>query len=170
MSRRLPERISPASIARQARALTGEVELEGMKRLAACVDELSGNGQLALEFDMIDDSVPVAEGDIRATVTMTCQRCLLPVDLELCAPVRVAFVTEPDVTVDARYEMVEMQGEELELAGLVEDELILSLPIAPRHAEEHCQPAASPVDNEPENDPEDHPFSELSKLKRFNRG
>ena len=54
----------------------------------------------------------------------------------------------------------------LDVAELIEDELLLSLPLVPRH--DNCpEPLPRPfVDVEPHADPADSPFAALAALKR----
>ncbi len=62
-------------------------------------------------------------------------------------------------------------GGTLDLLALVEDELLLALPIVPAHDPEVCQhPAGFVVEDEPESseveDKRPNPFSVLAQLKR----
>ena len=54
----------------------------------------------------------------------------------------------------------------LDLADLIEDELLLALPLVPRH--ERCPEPLAPafVEDDAAADPADHPFAALAALKR----
>lgn len=81
----------------------------------------------------------------QATVWLTCQRCLNPVFAELSVERPIRFVRGEDQaeTLDAESEDdVLALAPTLDLRTLIEDELILALPIVPRHDE--CAPAANP--------------------------
>lgn len=69
------------------------------------------------------------------------------------------------------YDALEVGEEPLDLLALVEDELLLALPIVPAHDPEVCQhPAGFVVEDEPESseveDKRPNPFSVLAQLKR----
>ncbi len=85
---------------------------------------------------------PVLRLDIRATVWLTCQRCLgrftEDLDIQTVLPVardeaELARWEAEDPLVDALVAETR-QG----LAALVEDEILLSLPVAPRHPDGGC--------------------------------
>lgn len=104
-----------------------------------------------------------------ATVRLVCQRCLQPMEQPLHADRSFLFVRDEDEALrldeDSEDDVLAIppQGR-LDLQALVEDELILSLPIVPRH--DSCpDPLPMPVD-ELEDGPAEHPFQALAALKR----
>ena len=103
-------------------------------------------------------------------VTLECQRCLQPMRVPLHAERRVFFVQGEDAAqaLDAESEHdVLALTPALDLADLIEDELLLALPFVPRH--EQCpEPLARAFveDDAAAADPADHPFAALAALKR----
>ena len=104
-----------------------------------------------------------------ARLALVCQRCLAPVDMPLQAERSFLFVADEDTAArldaDAEEEDVLAMTRALDLRALVEDELLLALPLVPRH--EVC-PEPLPVADEDET-PEEapaHPFAALAALKR----
>lgn len=107
-----------------------------------------------------------------ATVRLDCQRCLQPVDETLAVARSFRFVAD-----EATAEREDEQAEEdvlalpprgrLDLQPLVEDELILALPIVPRHAECPAPPPLQAADpGAAEEAPKVNPFAALAALKR----
>jgi len=102
-------------------------------------------------------------------VTLECQRCLQPMKVPLHAARRVFFVEgeEAAAALDAEVEDdVLALAPALDLRELIEDELLLALPLVPRHA--HC-PEPLPrafIEEEAARDPADNPFAALAALKR----
>jgi uncharacterized protein len=98
---------------------------------------------------------------------LECQRCLQPVDEYLDIARSFLFVHGEDAAAQ-----LDADGEDdvlaltrsLDLRELLEDELLLSLPLVPRH--EVCpQPLVAPIDASPlEEKP--NPFAALASLKR----
>lgn len=108
---------------------------------------------------------------VQAPVWLTCQRCLQPYELPLALDRRLRFVRG-----EAQAEALDAETEDdvlalsrsLDLRELVEDELLLALPIVPRH--EVCPqplPMAVEADPLPEGEVErPNPFAALQGLKR----
>ena len=108
-------------------------------------------------------------------VWLTCQRCLQPLAEPLAIDRRIRFVRGEAAAeaLDAEIEDdVLALSKSLDLRELVEDELLLALPIVPRHVQ--CpQPLPVPLDSAPP--PEDvpdrpHPFAALQRLKTPSSG
>lgn len=99
-----------------------------------------------------------------------CQRCLQPVALPLALSQHLRFVRGEDeaARLDAESEEDVLALERvLDLRELVEDELLLALPLVPRH--ETCpQPLANPVQDEEADAPPErrNPFAALAQLRR----
>ena len=112
---------------------------------------------------------PMLAIDAGTDVTLECQRCLQPMRLAVQAKRRIFFVDGEDAAaaLDAESEDdVLALTPALDLAELIEDELLLALPLVPRH--EHC-PAPLPralLDDDLPIDPADNPFAVLAALKR----
>jgi uncharacterized protein len=102
-------------------------------------------------------------------VTLECQRCLQSMQVPLHAERRIFFVAGEDAAaaLDAESDDdVLALTPALDLAELIEDELLLALPLVPRHA--HCpQPLPRAfAEDDPAIDPADNPFAVLASLKR----
>ena len=107
---------------------------------------------------------------VQAPVWMTCQRCLQPFSVSLVLDRRIRFVRG-----EAQAEALDAEVEDdvlalsrsLDLRELIEDELLLALPIVPRH--DACpRPLPMALGSEPAAaDPPDrpHPFAALQRLK-----
>lgn len=108
---------------------------------------------------------------VQAPVWLTCQRCLQPYQLPLALDRRLRFVRG-----EAQAEALDAEIDDdvlalsrsLDLRELVEDELLLALPLVPRH--DVCPqplPMAIDADAQPEGEAErPNPFAALQGLKR----
>ena len=172
-----PRRLNVESFAADAAVLEGEWALSELSRLSEVVPD-----------DAPPEAPPVrwsARGERRrpkaidaetwlhlhaeSRVWMTCQRCLQPLPVDLSIDRAVRFVAS-----EAEAERLDAESEDdvlaleaaLDAQALVEDELLLALPLVPRHAE--CRPAVPLVAADEEEDvpPEEHPFAKLAALKR----
>ena len=107
------------------------------------------------------------EGD--TVVRLECQRCLQPLNASLRVDRQIRFVAGEDEAArldeDSDEDVLALVAR-LDLLELFEDELILALPLVPRH--ETCpEPlAASPIGKAPvAEDPRPHPFAALAALR-----
>jgi uncharacterized protein len=102
----------------------------------------------------------------RTKMDLVCQRCLQPLPVEVTAQRSFLFVAgeHQAAELDAECEDdVLALTRSLDLAELVEDELLLSLPLVPRHA---ACPLHLPADpGEPLSEDRPNPFAALAALK-----
>jgi len=101
-------------------------------------------------------------------VTLECQRCLQPL-LEPLAVDRwfrfVASEEEAELLDEESDEDVLVASRAFNLQALIEDELILALPLVPRHTS--CpQPLPAAIADEAAEEPASNPFAALAALRR----
>ena len=122
--------------ARQRRTATGDVALAGLER----IDTPDRSGSLAWKATGGDHGRHGAlRLDLRidGDVTLVCQRCLQPMVESLHLQSKFLIAADEDAAdaldQDDDFDVV-VGSTEFSLDGLIEDEVILALPIAPRHA------------------------------------
>lgn len=148
MSERLPVRVNPFRLAAQGRELCGVVELSAAARLREALADAPGAARVRFAFTVDESGRPRVEGEISAELSLLCQRCLEPVELPVTARVQAVLVaTDAEAgRLQGQCDAVLVEGESLTLLDLVEDELLLALPLVPMHASlEACSPAAREV-------------------------
>jgi len=132
--------------------LRGEIELKRLNRLAEMLESDAGVVTAALEFRKDPGGWLIVELEYEATVHLLCQRCLTPLEHHVADKVEMALLESASLEqhVPERYEPVVLEEDRLMPAILIEDELIISLPIVPRHerAEECDAPSAGIVRDE----------------------
>jgi uncharacterized protein len=106
--------------------------------------------------------------DAETTLDLVCQRCLGPLPTRL--HVQRAFLFAPDESTAAELDAeseddVLAMTRSLDLRGLVEDELLLALPLVPRH-DVCAEPLPLPEDDDEPIPERANPFAALSALKR----
>lgn len=109
-----------------------------------------------------------------AILSLTCQRCLSPVDVPVSVDRSFRFVPDEDMAAsqdEQSEEDVLALGRSLDLVELVEDELLMELPLAPHHeaCPEPLKLAVSDEDFEDASAPRENPFALLGKLKSGSR-
>jgi uncharacterized protein len=100
-------------------------------------------------------------------LALRCQRCLAPMDVDVAVDRRFRFVAgeaaAAELDADSEDDVLALTRD-LDLQELVEDELLLALPIVPMHAECPEPLRRSEVDMEQEATP--NPFAVLATLRR----
>jgi len=160
--------------AKQAAELEGQWPLSELDRLLASVHPETASAPDPVAWRAVGEQRKSRGGDpefwlhvaAQGRVMMECQRCLKPVATSLSVERAFLFVRgeEAAAALDAESEAdVLALTRALDLRLLVEDELLLALPLVPRH--EVC-PQPLPLQNEElSEDDAPHPFAALAALK-----
>ena len=147
----------------------GFYDLSGMNRLLAACDSSSGQVQVSAGFEVDDLGLIVMSAKTSASVTLTCQRCNETFEHELKASFTFSPVKneEAEAELPSYYDAIELdENGEVNLRELVEEELILMIPLIPRHELENCTASADSVWGElPEELEKPNPFDVLKQLK-----
>ena len=129
--------IDSLSFAREGKALQGELPVFGLERLHDSLAESVGVVVYRLHGRMSRQGKPQLVLEVAGEVPVVCQRCLGRLDyplsiasvLELIADE--ADLSQDELEDDSRDFLVAQK--EMDVAALIEDEIILALPVAPRH-------------------------------------
>ncbi len=131
-----PAAIDGLAFARNAAALKGRLGLESLARLAQ-----SGCSGSVLDFVLTgginERGKPGLKLAVDGSVRLECQRCLGALDLPLHLRTQLELaLSEAEITAaDDDIERV-VAGREMSVVALVEDEVLLALPMVPKH--ERC--------------------------------
>lgn len=170
-----PHRLDLQRLADTAASLGGQWSLDDLPRLMADAAP-GGDGHVHWSAAGERRSGSAGRADpclrltARASVRLTCQRCLQPVEQPLTVDRRFRFVVDE---AEAERQDEEADDEDvlalpprgrLDLQPLVEDELILALPLVPRH--DVCPEPLPLPRNEEAEVPAAHPFAALAALKQ----
>jgi len=174
----VPARLDVPAFAQDGASLQGR---EPLRRRTRLLDETRGQGpELAVEWSARGEMRPTSGGadqvwlhlTARATLPLTCQRCLEPVDVPLAVDRWFRFVADEATAMaedDEADEDLLVVDRAFDLVGLVEDELLMEMPAVPRHAVCPAQPGPAVPAGAPEPAAEPtrpNPFAVLQKLKQ----
>jgi len=140
----LPVRFDPVNFADHGRELEGPIATKGMLRLRDNVVASDDMVSAKLSFSRGLYGYPLVAGRAKASVTMRCERCLDDVRVKLNADINVLVKPEDEILPvnegnkedekDAdKPDIHEYDGKSLVLSDLVEEELLLALPLVPKH-------------------------------------
>lgn len=166
-----PEAVDPRQFAEQRRQLRGRVAISEMPRLADLVGSEAGSSEAELSFEIGEGRRPEIRGWVRGEVERICQRCLQRMPESLSAEFELTVVDSDEEAerLSADRDPLVANKRAISIAALLEDELILALPIIALHpsgspcAEQAAAAAeqAGPVEPQRKN-----PFAVLASLKR----
>lgn len=166
---KLPITIDPYKSAQRRLECEGIIEVLGMNRLLAACKPCSEHVHVKVNFDVDELGLVFISGKGSVSSTLICQRCTDDFELELAidflfSPVKNAEAAEE---LPSYYDAIELdENGEVNLRELVEDELLLAIPLIPRHKLKDCQSPADSVWGElPEEHDKPNPFDVLKKLK-----
>ena len=121
--------------------ISGEIEFKRLTRLRGLLRTERGSVRVGFKFGQQAAGYTTVRLEYDASFELQCQRCLEPMEERVARGA--AFVLVEGDTVPAGvpedHEPVELSGDRFQPAGFMEDELIMSLPLIPRHARpEEC--------------------------------
>ncbi len=168
----LPKTLDPFKYADQNKILEGEIALNLMPRLTDLLVDTHGKVKVELEFDRDPQRLRILKGKLQSTLNLVCQRCLNPVMQEVSSEftLGIVFNDEQAQNLPRTYEPLLIEDEKLVVLDLVEEELILSLPMFAYHDScevdgyQQTQPAET-LEVEIEKPKKPNPFEVLSDLK-----
>jgi uncharacterized protein len=124
------------SLANRGVTLSGELDIGKLTRLRGLLHSGSGSVRATLRFRQRADGWVGSELAVSAEVELECQRCLEPFRHELNESVNVVIADSGSLpaTVPVGFEPFELEDGRLSPAQLIEDELIVLIPLVPKHA------------------------------------
>jgi uncharacterized protein len=136
----IPLRVKASQAALRHAAFTGSVPLAKLPRLSASLAETSGTLQVELQATRDGEGQDWLHGEIRGRLPLTCQRGLHAFNWDCDVALSLALVEseseEEKLLKDTESYLVE--DDELPLRDLVEEEVLLALPIVPRCEDLDC--------------------------------
>jgi uncharacterized protein len=137
MSEQLPETADFLKQAERRVSLEGDYPLAKLERLSEALCDTAGELHARLNFGSTA-GFHCLQGTVEADLKLTCQRCMGPMDFRVSGRFRFGLILDDEeikeLPTDLEPYLVE--GDEQSITDLLEDELLLSLPIAAMHQEE----------------------------------
>ncbi len=159
--------IDPGCLADTQDDISGTISIEGMRRLQELLSSNIGLIQYKLLFDKDEQGRIRLSGGYRVTLGMECQRCLQQVDVDIDRSVDVVLLADENEakTLPGEIEPLIVSAGKLSLQAFFEEELLLALPLAPKHDTKKCHLQTQKCTSA---DDRQHPFRVLKDLKLKN--
>jgi uncharacterized protein len=165
-------RFDAFKLAADGASLSGEVDARTLQRLADRLASGEAPAPVAWDITGIRDARrrPALIVAVEASLPFVCQRCLQMFDAELSQRTRLLLARDDAELkrLDAdEFDEVLLAATPLDARTLVEDEILLSLPIAPHHSDGRCLPGTGWTLSGAQDAGrrEESPFSSLAGLK-----
>lgn len=162
--------IDSLDFAGNSRQISGEVPVAEMPRLLDALEDSRGILEYTVRGGADKQGRPLLDVSITGNCRLRCQRCLGA--MEHAVQIDTRLLLRDQASLDALDSDVAGGEEEefdsiladahLDVLDLLEEEILLSLPIAPRHESGACQATEVGARHEEEQ----NPFAVLAKLKR----
>ena len=162
--------IDSLDFARNGQKISGEVAIAELPRLHDVLANQHGIISYTVQGVVDKQGSPALDVSISGSCQLLCQRCLNGLDYAIQLDAHLLLRNQ--ASLDALADSVAGGEEEefdsiladahLDVLDLLEEEILLSLPIAPKHEFGNCQA----TEGKEASEEEQHPFAVLAKLKR----
>jgi uncharacterized protein len=171
MSAALPESVDAWRMVASRRRFEGELPLGSLPRLRDSLASDEGTVRYRLEFGRDEMNVAFLKLDAEAELPLVCQRSLETFRLPVVVDERLGLIAREadEAALTAGYEPLLVESGELNLADVIEDELILAVPVVPvaPGSEDKSGYSTDPDPRAGEQE-KPSPFAALAQLKRKN--
>lgn len=157
----LPDVVDPVAFAEKNRQLRGVLAVNRMDRLADMLLDPQGFVSVDLQFSK-EGRVPCIRGSVEADLVLQCQCCLEPLAWSMRSTVNLGVVGSLDesrLLPDSMDPLLIEAGCGVSLVDIVQDELLLGVPLIPQHQSCAASRPAVAVSERP------HPFAGLAQFK-----
>jgi uncharacterized protein len=126
------------SLAERGAVLEGTIELAKLSRLKDLLNSSVGSAKARMRFRRNDSDMLLMELECEADLELICQRCLEAVVHQVREKVDFAVAENEDslAVLPLGINLITLDGDRFKPSTLIEDELIVSLPLVPKHGED----------------------------------
>ncbi|MDA0927349.1 MAG: YceD family protein [Proteobacteria bacterium] len=157
----------------QETELQGAVDLERLPRFAATLASDEADVAVSLRFAKADNGQRTISGHLRVATEVSCQRCLEPMPVAWEDDIALVLLEDESLAtrLEPEWDPWVWTEPKLMLAELVEEQLLLSMPVVSYHTDQECAdklgyvPAADTGSEAPKAQKES-PFAVLKALKK----
>jgi len=161
--------IDSLDFARNGQSIRGELPVAELSRLQDLLETRQGVLSYSVRGGVDNQGSRYLDVNVTGRCLLRCQRCLEALDYQVGIVTRLLLRDQPTLevleldaaVVEEEFDSI-LADPHLDVLNLLEDEVLLSLPIAPKHEPGACQAAGGGNRQQEER----HPFAVLEKLKR----
>ena len=137
---KLPRQVDFEKMAQNRAHLAGSLELTEFVRLLPSLANEQGKVTIDLIFSRDPKGSAHCVGEVTLECNLQCQRCLQPYLHTQKAPIGLTAVKDHDAAlgIESTMEPIITGGESIALVDMIEDELLLVMPLIPKHPLDQC--------------------------------
>ena len=172
MNNDIPLRIDPVLFAKQERQFSGELVVADLPRIVEITPNPATQIVVTMSFSKSSLHYPLVKGTIDGEVVQICQRCLRHTNVAINSQFELLLVSGAAVESASQegHEVFEYNEQHIDTVDFLEQEIILALPIVPKHSllDECSASARKWIKNKehvPADQPKENPFAKLKDLK-----
>ncbi len=156
----LGDLIDPIQLAEKRGFFEDKLSIRELERLSGLLMDDVGEAAFELLFSKQGKFTAIS-GFVNANLAIKCQTCLEKLVFSVQSQIKLAVVSSIDEAkiLPESYEPLLLEGKGIAITDIIEDEILLALPIVPKH--NNCRPQSTSV----QKFPEENPFAILSQLK-----
>lgn len=171
----LPAYVDTRKVFLQEADVAGQVALDRLPRFLKVLVNDQAAVEVALKFARGIQGRRQITGELTARAQVTCERCLEPVEIQLSESIQLVLLESESeaAALEPEWDPWLSDHYKLQLAELVDEQVILALPIVNLHREKDCiealgyQQAAEPGEQgAADTDGAENPFAVLKALKQ----
>ena len=168
----VPARVNHRKLATEKRKIEGTLSPKSLERLNDAVMGVNGEVEVSLSFRRGRNRSGLMVGSATARVLLECQNCMNEFEFVLEATYRHNLVQDEEqlAALEEDLDGIVCPSEMVQIAELVEDELLLALPMVPRHEDGQCPSEDDQLDDYQAEDSEAgetyKPFAGLAELTK----
>lgn len=171
MSATLPESVDAWRMVSARRSFQGSLPIAAMPRLCEALADDAGLAQYQLDFGRDEFGTAYVDVRVQAPLSLVCQRTLDPFIMPVTVESRLGLIRSEreEASLPAGCEpLLIAEDDKLNPIDVIEDELLLALPLVPVNPdsalpEDVTRPPAEPISAE---ERPDNPFAVLRELKK----
>ncbi|MFT5662776.1 MAG: hypothetical protein ACI9JR_000146 [Gammaproteobacteria bacterium] len=143
----------------------GVIALEELSRLTSMLHSDCSEVLVNFEISSGDYDSPTIKGHVETKLAIECQRCLKPVDFNVDLDFELLIDAADDVVKESGLDTLYSEEGAVDIFEVVEDELILGLPLVALHEGGSCNEYWHVSEDVAEEAERENPFLVLEKLK-----
>ena len=168
-NKKLPHIVDVLKLCQQKAELKGLVGFSSLPRLASLLCEVEGTVWAEVRFTVDQQHRKLLSGNVSAELPLICQRCLGKMVSRVESSFDLALVLndEQAAQLPRTLDPLLVEGTDIDIFSIVEDEILLSMPLIAHHEIGEC---VAPASSNPEvevdaGEEKRNPFQVLASLK-----
>ena len=151
----------------------GEIPVSELDRLRELMHDAEAGEtprMLSISFEFVRNEydIPMMVGRLQTSLSLECQRCLKPLEMPIDLDIRLMVDASDELVRDSSIDTIYSDDGYIDINEVVEDELILAIPLVAMHDDKTCNEHWQAAENEAGATARENPFAVLQQLKTTN--